>query len=85
MDFWIARIDPSHGGGIIETREKLWDFGKNKYSNLVPRTSQTDDFLELPRILYRICSSSGNYPRYSLISMKKNMNCPVPEAVRLIR
>ncbi len=29
MDFRVARIDPSRGGGILETRGKLIDFKKN--------------------------------------------------------
>ncbi len=55
MTLRIARIDPSRGGGIIETRGKLWDFrNKNKYSNFVLRTSKIVDFWDLPEILYRI-------------------------------
>ena len=49
LDLRIARIDPSRGGGIIETRAKLWDFRKkNKYSILVKQTQENVKNLNLP-------------------------------------
>ncbi len=49
----MAQIDPSRGGGIIETRDKLIDFDtKNKCLYLVPRTSQIIAFPDLPLLLY---------------------------------
>ena len=56
MTFRIARIDPSRGGGIIETRGKLWDFRKKiKYLIFVEKqTKKSVRNLNLPEIIYQI-------------------------------
>ena len=65
MTFRIARIDPSRGGGIIETRAKLWDFGENIKSLILVEKLEHRSKIGICRIfLYKIAKvASVHWPK----------------------